>query len=369
MEYVGFGKTGLRVSRFGLGCMRFPSDEKEAIQMVRHAIDSGVNYIDTAYTYPGSEVIVGKALRDGYREKVCLVTKCPVAMCSSQKDMESYLDEQLNRLQTDYADIYLLHNLSPAVWEKVKKYDGAGFLDDVAKKGKILHKGFSLHNSYEVFREIIDYYRWDMTQIQLNILDEKNQAGGVEGLRYASSKGLPVTIMEPLRGGSLIKDAPNSVLKMVDGYHEKRSLAEWCFRWLYDQPEVSVVLSGTSTMEQLKDNIRIFSDSTPGVMSTEDKNFITKLAKEYKSSVTIPCTDCKYCMPCSHGVMITAVFALYNKYCNTMDASVKDYYREAFFKQGRGADRCVSCGECELHCPQGLKIMELLAKAHAELLN
>lgn len=369
MEYVGFGKTGLRLSRFGLGCMRFPCDEKEAIQMVRYAIDNGINYIDTAYTYPGSEVIVGKALRDGYREKVCLVTKCPVAMCSSQEEMERYLDEQLDRLQTDYVDIYLLHNLSPAVWEKVKKHDGAGFLDNVAKKGKILHKGFSLHNSYEVFREIIDYYSWDMTQIQLNILNEKNQAGGVEGLRYASSKGLPVTIMEPLRGGSLVKDGPKDVLKKVEVYREKRSLVEWCFRWLYDQPEVSVVLSGTSTMEQLKDNIRIFSDSAPGVMSKEDKNFITELAKEYKSSVTISCTDCKYCMPCSHGVMIPAVFNLYNKYRNNMDASVKDHYKEAFFKQNRGADRCVLCGVCELHCPQGLKIRELLVKAHEELLN
>jgi len=369
MEYIDFGKTGLRVSRFGLGCMRFPADEKEAIKMVRHAIDNGVNYIDTAYTYPGSEEIVGKALKDGYREKVCLVTKCPVAMSSCQEDMEKYLDEQLKRLQTDYADIYLLHNLSPAVWEKVKKYDGAKFLDNAAQKGKILHKGFSLHNSFEAFREIIDYYPWDMTQIQLNILNEKNQAGGVEGLRYASSKGLPVTIMEPLRGGSLLKDAPKTVLEMVERYHEKRSLAEWCFRWLYNQQEVSVVLSGTSTMEQLEDNLRIFSDSAPGVMSEKDKDLIAMIAKEYGSSSTIPCTDCKYCMPCSHGVMIAAVFALYNKYCNSMDTSVKDHYKEVFSKPGRGADRCVLCGVCELHCPQGLKIRELLAAAHEELLN
>ncbi len=369
MEYIDFGKTGLRVSRFGLGCMRFPADEKEAIKMVRHAIDNGVNYIDTAYTYPGSEEIVGKALKDGYREKVCLVTKCPVAMSSCQEDMEKYLDEQLKRLQTDYADIYLLHNLSPAVWEKVKKYDGAKFLDNAAQKGKILHKGFSLHNCFEAFREIIDYYPWDMTQIQLNILNEKNQAGGVEGLRYASSKGLPVTIMEPLRGGSLLKDAPKTVLEMVERYHEKRSLAEWCFRWLYNQQEVSVVLSGTSTMEQLEDNLRIFSDSAPGVMSEKDKDLIAMIAKEYGSSSTIPCTDCKYCMPCSHGVMIAAVFALYNKYCNSMDTSVKDHYKEVFSKPGRGADRCVLCGVCELHCPQGLKIRELLAAAHEELLN
>lgn len=369
MEYTDFGGTGLRVSRFGLGCMRFPADEKEAIKMVRYAIDNGVNYIDTAYTYPGSEEIVGKALKDGYREKVCLVTKCPVAMSSSQKDMERYLDEQLKRLQTDYADIYLLHNLSPAVWEKVKKYDGADFLDKAAIKGKILHKGFSLHNSFEAFKEIIDYYPWDMTQMQLNILNEKNQAGGVEGLRYASSKELPVTIMEPLRGGSLVNDPPKSVLDMIEGYHEKRSLVEWCFRWLYDQSEVSVVLSGTSNMEQLKDNLRIFSGSAPGVMSEEDKEFVDRISREYINSVTIPCTDCKYCMPCARGVMITSVFTLYNKYCNTMDESVKDQYREVFFKHGRGADRCVSCGVCELHCPQNLKIRELLASAHEELLN
>ena len=369
MEYIEFGKTGMRLSRFGLGCMRFPADDEEAIKMVRHAIDSGVNYIDTAYTYPGSEEIVGKALTDGYRDKVCLVTKCPVAMSSSKEDMERYLDEQLKRLRTDYIDIYLLHNLSPAVWEKVRKFDGAGFMDKAAREGKILHKGFSLHNSFDAFMDIIDYYPWDMTQIQLNILNEKNQAGGLQGLRYASAKGLPVTVMEPLRGGSLLKDAPNSVLEMVEGYHEKRSLAEWCFRWLYDQPEVSVVLSGTSTMEQLKDNLRIFSDSSTCVMSEKDKNFISSIAKEYGGSATIPCTDCKYCMPCSHGVMITAVFTLYNNYRNTIKESVKDHYKEVFFKQGRGADRCVSCGVCELHCPQGLKIRELLAKAHKELVS
>ncbi|MDD4160557.1 MAG: aldo/keto reductase [Synergistaceae bacterium] len=362
------GKTGLRVSRFGLGCMRFPPDEKEAVSMVRHAIDNGVNYIDTAYTYPGSEDIVGKALRDGYREKVCLVTKCPVALSSKKGDLERFLDEQLKRLQTDYTDIYLLHNLSPAVWEKAKKYDGPGFLDNVLKKGKILHKGFSLHNTFEAFKEIIDCYKWDMTQIQLNILDEKNQAGGVEGLKYASSKGLPVTIMEPLRGGSLVKSAPESVLKMVESYTEKRSLAEWCFRWLYDQPEVSVVLSGTSTMEQLDDNLRIFKDSSSGVMSKDDKDLIDKLRKEYGRSTAVPCTDCKYCMPCTQGVMIAPIFSLYNEYRNTMDVKIKDNYKEAFFKRGRGADMCVSCGVCERHCPQGLEIIKLLAKVHEDLL-
>lgn len=369
MEYVDFGKTGIRVSRFGLGCMRFPADEKVAIKMVRHAIDSGVNYIDTAYTYPGSEEIVGKALMDGYREKVCLVTKCPVAMSSSREDMERYLDEQLKRLRTDYVDIYLLHNLSPAVWEKVRKFDGAGFLDKAAVEGKILHKGFSLHNSFEAFKEIISYCPWDMTQIQLNILDEKNQAGGVEGLKYASSAGLPVTVMEPLRGGSLVKDAPNSVLDMVGVYREKRPLAEWCFRWLYDKPEVTVVLSGTSTMEQLDDDLRIFSDSGSGVMSEEDGKFIEDIAKEYKSSTVIPCTDCKYCMPCSQGVMITAVFALFNKYRLTGEDAVKNFYVKNFYEKCRGADRCISCGVCERHCPQGLKITGLLSSAHEELLN
>ena len=227
MNYVEFGKTGMKVSRFGLGCMRFPEDETEAIKIVRHAVDSGVNYIDTAYTYPGSEDIVGKALMDGYRERVCLVTKCPVAISSGREDMEKYLEEQLKRLRTDHIDIYLLHNLSPAVWEKVRKFDGAGFLDKAVREGRILHKGFSLHNTFEAFKEIISYCSWDMTQIQLNILDEKNQAGGVEGLKYASSAGLPVTIMEPLRGGSLVKDAPKSVLDMVSNSREKRSLAEW----------------------------------------------------------------------------------------------------------------------------------------------
>lgn len=369
MNYVEFGKTGMKVSRFGLGCMRFPEDETEAIKIVRHAVDSGVNYIDTAYTYPGSEDIVGKALMDGYRERVCLVTKCPVAISSGREDMEKYLEEQLKRLRTDHIDIYLLHNLSPAVWEKVRKFDGAGFLDKAVREGRILHKGFSLHNTFEAFKEIISYCSWDMTQIQLNILDEKNQAGGVEGLKYASSAGLPVTIMEPLRGGSLVKDAPKSVLDMVSNSREKRSLAEWCFRWLYDKPEVSVVLSGTSTMEQLDDDLRIFAEAEPGVMSEEDRRFIEKIAGEYKSSTVVPCTDCKYCMPCSQGVMITAVFALFNKYRLTGEDAVKNSYIKNFYEKGRGADMCISCGVCERHCPQGLKISELLSSAHEELLS
>ena len=196
MQYTDFGKTGLKVSRFGLGTMRLPADEKAAMEIVRYAIDHGVNYIDTANIYAGSEELLGKALADGYREKVTLVTKCPVIYSQSHADFEKFLDEQLRRLKVDYVDVYMLHNLSPGVWEKVKNYDGILFLEEMHKKGKIRFKGFSIHNTFEAFKEIIaSAPDWSMTQIQLNILDQYNQAGGTQGLKYAAAQGLPVVIM------------------------------------------------------------------------------------------------------------------------------------------------------------------------------
>lgn len=363
MEYIDFGKTGMSVSRFGLGCMRLPASETEAEAIVRYAVDHGVNYIDTAYIYAGSEERVGKALRGGYRDKVCLVTKCPVIYAESYQDMEKFLDEQLKRLRTDFVDLYMLHNLSPGIWEKVKKHDGLKFLDDMQRKGKILHKGFSLHNTLEAFKEIIGSFDWEMTQIQLNILDEKSQAGGTDGLRYAASQGLPVVIMEPLRGGSLIAELSDEGKKLIEEFPVKRSFVEWAFRWLYSKPEVSVILSGTSTLEQFKDNLRIFNAADRSRMSEAEEELIAALRKTFEAQKIIGCTDCKYCLPCPKTVLIPSVFAYYNRYMRTGDVRLKEEYKSG----ARKADKCVGCRLCERHCPQGLKIADLLKEAHAVL--
>jgi predicted aldo/keto reductase-like oxidoreductase len=368
MEYVRYGATDMEVSRFGLGCMRFPKDESEAIEMVRLAIDSGVNYLDTAYVYEGSEATLAKALAGGYRERIHLVSKSNTWGIEKHADFERYLDEQLKRLGTDYLDVYLLHNLYDANWERVVRYDGFSFLDDMVKKGKVRYKGFSLHNTLDVFKEIVDSFTWDMTQIQLNILDGHVQAG-IEGLHYAAERGLAVVVMEPLRGGSLITNKPAEIDALIAAYPEQRSLVDWCFRWLYDKPEVSLILSGTSSLEQLKDNLAIFENSRSNVLSADDRAFIASLQACYEKQNSIGCTACEYCLPCPSGVAIPEIFRLYNTNVLTGSSFVdKLVYSGGYLTKGRGADQCVECGSCEEACPQSLPIIESLKVAHEHLL-
>lgn len=351
------------VSRFGMGCMRLPKtkgpdgteiiDEKESIKMIRYAIDNGVNYIDTAHVYPGSEVIVGKALKDGYRQKVMIATKSPVWDVSNYDDYQKFFDEELQRLQTDYVDVYLLHSLNKAHWEKVKKADGVRFMQRLKEKGKAKKIGFSFHDDFTLFEEIIGAGRWDICMIQLNIMDQNEQAG-VRGLKYAAQQGLDVVIMEPLKGGTLAENVPEEVDALLSRYGDKRSLVEWAFRWLYNHEEVKVILSGVSNMKQLKENIEIFKHAKPNVMTRQDFELIDKVITYYNGRIKVNCTGCGYCMPCPQGIDIPHIFWSYNQ-----------AYRYSAKKpvSGKDASDCIACKKCESHCPQNIDITAKLKEA------
>ncbi|MBM7583167.1 putative aldo/keto reductase-like oxidoreductase [Caldicoprobacter guelmensis] len=378
MYYREFGNLGFKVSTFGMGCMRLPLqtqpdgskdysaiDEDEAIKMIRYAIDNGVNYIDTAYPYHGgnSEIVVGKALKDGYRERVKLATKLPMWKVESYEDCEKLLDEQLSKLQVDYIDFYLLHALDKERWEKVEKFNILKFLDKAVESGKIKYPGFSFHDQLPIFKVIIDAYDWKMCQIQLNFLDENYQAG-VEGMRYAASKGIPVVIMEPLKGGRLAHNIPKDIQQIWDSFSIKRSPVEWAFRWLYNFPEVTVILSGVSTMEQLKENIEIFKNAAPNSMTQEELELIAKVKAAYESKIKVSCTSCNYCMPCPSGINIPRIFSLYNNASMYDDIEGQSREYKKLIEEKADASKCVECGQCESACPQGIPIIEKLKEAH-----
>jgi len=378
MYYRKFGNLGFEVSTFGMGCMRLPVimsedgqkkvDEKEAIRMIRYAIDHGVNYIDTAYPYHGgeSELIVAKALKDGYREKTKLATKLPVWLVNSYEDFDKLLNEQLSKLEVESIDFYLLHALNKERWEAMKKLNALDFLNKAIKSGKIKYAGFSFHDDLQTFKEIIDAYPWNMCQIQLNILDENYQAG-VEGLVYANKKGVPVVIMEPLKGGKLAHQVPSDIKALWDSAETKRSPVEWAFRWLYNFPEVNVILSGVSTMEQLQDNLEIFQDARPNSMTEEEQRLVHRVKELYNSKIKVGCTGCNYCMPCPSGVSIPQIFSIYNE-ASIYDsfAAASEQYRK-LIAEGKDASQCVECGQCESACPQGIEVIEKLKEAHAAL--
>jgi len=381
LYYRELENLGFKVSTFGMGCMRLPLlvlpdgstdqskiDEDEAIKMIRYAIDNGVNYIDTAYGYHGgnSEIVVGKALKDGYREKVKLATKLPVWLANSYEDFGKLLDEQLAKLQVDYIDFYLLHALNKGSWERVKNLNVLDFLDKAVESGKIKYPGFSFHDELSVFKSIIDAYDWKMCQIQLNILDENYQAG-VEGMRYAGSKGIPVVVMEPLRGGRLAQSIPEDIREVWDSFPIKRSPVEWAFRWIYNFPEVAVILSGVSTMEQLKENIEIFANAAPNSMTEEELELVAQVKAMYESKIKVDCTSCNYCMPCPSGVEIPRIFSMYNtaSMFNVFDEQARHYRR--LIDEKKDASNCVECAQCEGACPQNIEIIEKLKDAHEAL--
>ena len=364
-------KYGNDLSALGFGCMRFSRrgpgiDVEKARREVRAAIESGVNYFDTAYIYPGSEAALGEILsEDGLRDRVRIATKLPHYLLRKPEDIRRFFDEQLRRLRTDHVDYYLMHMLTdPATWQRLTELGVADFLREMKASGAIGRVGFSYHGNADTFMELVDAYDWDFCQIQYNYLDEHTQAG-VTGLRYAAQKGLPVIIMEPLRGGRLVRNLPREALRLMESREPRRSPAEWAFRWLWDQKEVTCVLSGMNSAEMVEENVRVAAECLPGDLTEEDHALIRKVAELINAGQKVGCTGCRYCMPCPRGVDIPGIFAALNR--RASDGAFRglmDYYMCTAARNKRaGATLCVGCGKCESHCPQGIAIRQELKAA------
>jgi predicted aldo/keto reductase-like oxidoreductase len=377
MQYRVMKSTGDKLSALGFGCMRLPrkgvgTDEERSIKQLRYAIDNGVNYLDTALLYPGSEVVVGKALAGGYREKVRLATKLPYSQVKKREDMDKLLDVQLQKLRTDHIDYYLLHNLNFAAWEKMKGLGMVDFIRTAKGDGRIKHIGFSCHAGTPEFKKLIDDYGWEFCQIQYNILDENNQAGK-EGLKYAASKGLGVIIMEPLRGGNLTKTVPPAIKKIWDEATTKRTPAEWAFRWIWNHPEVTVVLSGMNDEVHIRENLMIAGEACPNSLTKTELQLVRNVEMKYRELMKVACTGCRYCMPCSSGVNIPLCFEEYNNLylADNPDGEKFMYAARLGGAVGLGepefASLCVQCGQCVEKCPQHIDIPVVLESVVEEL--
>lgn len=367
METRKIGKTGIEASIFGFGAMRLPRtadgevDREETIRMTRYAIDNGVTYVDTAYPYEGglSEEILGDALADGYRERITLTTKSPIWDVHSEADFDRILDEQLAKLKVSYVDCYLCHALAPESWKELKEIGILNCFARAKESGKVRNIGFSTHTDTAGFKELIDDYDWDLAQVQMNYLDVENQVG-LEGIRYAGQKGLSVIVMEPLRGGRLA-NPPKEVFEVFGSQY---SPVEWAFNFLRGIPEVAVVLSGVSSMEQLKDTMRIFTEQN--IDPDVHKEVYLRAKEAFDAKMKVPCTACRYCMPCPAGVNIPRAFGLWNDM-----ALFDDSFRQEQYEALRGtpaeATNCVECRACVEKCPQHIDIPEMLKMAHEEL--
>lgn len=377
MQYRQFGKSNWQASILGFGCMRLPIengntdqiDASQAAAMVLEGIDRGINYIDTAYTYHGgqSEPFVGKALRGGYRNKVHLATKMPAWLIQSAEDFDRYLNEQLARLQTDHIDHYLLHGLHKYRWAHLRDLGVREWAQKAIASGRIGQIGFSFHDNNEVFHQIVDEYdQWDFCQIQYNYMDINEQAG-TDGLRYAASKGLAVVVMEPLLGGKLATP-PESVQAIFEASGIRRTPADWALQWLWDQPEVTVVLSGMSLAEQVRENLHSADRARVGGMSETELATVEAVREKYNAICPIPCTKCGYCMPCPNGVDIPRNFEVFNK------GAMIDNWGSARFRYGNiplaeRAEVCLNCDECEEKCPQHILISDWMPYLHEVLGN
>lgn len=362
MKYRKFGNIVDEVSALGFGAMRLPIEgednhinEEEAIKMIRHAIDSGINYVDTAYPYHKgeSEIVVGKALKDGYREKTYLATKCPVWEIHKEEDFERLLEEQLNKLQVEKIDFYLLHALDKDRLEnKIKKFNLIKHMEQAKEAGKITYIGFSFHDELPVFKEIVDSYdKWDFCQIQFNYINTDYQAG-IEGLEYAAGKGIGVIIMEPLLGGKLANPYEN-VAKVLS---DEKQPVEWALDYIWNRPEVALLLSGMSTMEQVEDNLLYASRSSVGMLNNDDLLMLEQAKQVFDTQALVRCTKCAYCMPCPVGINIPELFEVYNK--SAVIGLEKS--RELYDNLEEKANQCKSCKHCEIECPQHIVISQVM---------
>ena len=380
MQYRQFGKLDWKVSALGFGAMRLPTigqgmsapvDEPEAIKMIRYGIDHGINYLDTAYPYHNgnSEKVVGKALQDGYREKVRLATKMPINMLQKAGEFDRIFNEQLERLQTNKINYYLMHGLNKTGLQKIKDWGAIPWAESKMAAGQIDYLGFSFHDDFETFKEVIACYdNWTLCQIQYNYVDVNIQAGR-RGVEHAASKGLAIVVMEPLRGGMIAKTPPEQVAKIWDSAPKKRSLAERGLLWVWNQPEISLALSGMSTMEQLTENLAIADRSGPGKLSAQELALYDRVRETYKSLSPVPCTKCRYCQPCPNGVDIPGIFDLYNEVSvyNAPQLARMRYQSPRGMKPENRADKCLDCGECVEKCPQNIDIPGWLKKADEKL--
>ncbi len=373
MKYRPFGELDWRVSALGFGCMRFPTqtghddiDEVAAAEMLRYAIDHGVNYLDTAYPYHGgnSEPFLGRVLQNVDREGVRLATKLPSWKIERRADFDRYLNEQLERLRMEHIDFYLLHSLNEKWWHKLRDLGVLKWAEGAKKDGRIGQLGFSFHDDEEVFKEIVDAYDWPLCQIQYNYMDIENQAG-MRGLRYAASKGVAVVVMEPLLGGRLV-DPPDRIQEIWKEAPKARSPASWALQWLWHQPEVSVVLSGMSTMEQVQENVATAARSGIGVLSEAELAIVDRVREAYQELCPIPCTKCNYCMPCPHGVSIPRNLEIYNEgiMYEKPESARRSY---DFLDEEKRASACTACLECEDQCPQGIPVSEWMSQVHRVL--
>ncbi|HJO93711.1 MAG TPA: aldo/keto reductase [Victivallales bacterium] len=377
MQYRNFGRLNLEISALGFGSMRLPTidnqenkiNETEAERIISYAFDNGVNYIDTAYPYHGgnSEITVGKILKNGYRDKVYLADKLPVWNVNCYDDLDKIFYEQLKKLQTDRIDFYLLHNLGERFWKQIKNVDFIKWIEEKKRDGMITYFGFSFHDTVDTFKEIVDSYDWDFCQIQYNYMNETIQAG-TEGLEYAYKKQLPIIVMEPLLGGSLTGFSKH-IQNIFD--LENKNPVEMALKWLWNKKEVSFMLSGMSSIEQVKQNISYASNSKIGCLTSSESNLIKKVQIELSKTISIPCTKCNYCTPCPSKINIPYIFSLYNeamKYANSEITNLQ--LNKALYNnlpKEVNASACVKCKKCEPKCPQTINITDLLEKAHNKL--